>query len=81
LMKPIQRIVIRTEILGRAFTENGLLEHSAERHTINDTGLNSKTDDSARVLIQDDKYPNTFVRQPIRIEISRGSTSCLSRDR
>src|SRR5262249_3038549 len=58
LMKSIQRIVIRTQIFGkRRCASNRLLEHPTKRQTIDDSGLNSKSDDPARVLVHDYEYP------------------------
>src|SRR5262245_11857167 len=58
LMKPIQRIVIRTDIFGkRCYTSNRLFEHATKRHTIDNSGLNSKSDDSTRVLVHHDQHP------------------------
>src|ERR1051326_4619139 len=56
-MKPVQRIVIRTEAFRKSSTSNGLLEHPAECHAVNDAGLYSKTDDSASVLVHHDQHP------------------------
>src|SRR5262249_31604712 len=58
LMKPIQRIMIRTEILRKGrYTSNRLLEHPTKRQTIDDSGLNSKSDDPPRVLVHDYQDP------------------------
>src|SRR5215831_20661118 len=57
LMKLIQGIVIGTQIFRKAGTSNGLLEHPAERQAIDDARLNSKPDDSPRVLVHHDEHP------------------------
>jgi hypothetical protein len=58
LMKPVQRIMIRTQISwNRGDASNGLIEHPAERQAIDDASLNSKPDDSPRALVHHDQYP------------------------
>lgn len=57
LMKLIQRIVIGTQVFRKVCTSNGLLEHAAKRQTIDNAGLNSKTDDPASVLVHDHEHP------------------------
>src|SRR5262249_22307037 len=56
-MKSIQGIVIRTEIFRNRLPSNGSFEHAAKRQTIDDSGLNSKSDDAARVLIHNHQHP------------------------
>ena len=58
LPKPIKRIVVGAEILRhRPMSSNGLIEHSAERDTIENSGMNAEPDDPASVLIHDDQDP------------------------
>src|SRR6267143_3199184 len=57
LMKPIQRVVIGTEIFWKTRTSNGFLKHPTKRQAINNATLDPKSDDSARVLIHNDQYP------------------------
>src|ERR1022692_1657597 len=57
LLEPEQRIVIRTEVLGNRPPSNRLLEHPAQRHSIDDSGLHAKPNDLARVLVHHDQYP------------------------
>ena len=57
MMIPIQRIVVGTQIFLNRRTSNRLLEHAAERFTIDDSGLNSKSNDPPRVLIHHQQYP------------------------
>jgi hypothetical protein len=58
LVKPVQRIMIRTQISwNRGDASDGLLEHPAERKAIDDASLNSKPDDSPRALVHHDQYP------------------------
>jgi len=49
LMKPVQRIVIRTQIFRKVVTSDRLLEHATKRQTIDDSGLNPKSDNSAGI--------------------------------
>src|SRR5215467_13287246 len=68
LMKSIQRIMIRTEILRNASISNRLLEHATKGHAVNYAGLDSKTDDAAGVLVHHDQelkidvVPPRFIR-------------------
>ena len=51
----VQKFMIRTQISwNRGDASNGLLEHPAERQAIDDARLNSKSDDSPRVLVHDE---------------------------
>ena len=71
LMKPIERIVIRTQIFGNTLTSNRLLKHPAKRPTTDDSSLNCKSGDAARVLSHNDQHPRRpqchgFAAQEIR---------------
>ena len=57
LMKPVQRIMIGTEIFRQTCTSYRLLEHPADRQAINDSALDPESDDSACVLVHDDQHP------------------------
>ncbi len=58
LLKSIQRIVIGAEVFGcRPVPSNGVIEHPAERDTIDHSGMDAKPNDPARVLIHDDQDP------------------------
>jgi len=58
LMKPIERIMIRTEILRKGgYTSNRLLEHPTKRRTIDHSPMNAKADDAACELVHDNEYP------------------------
>jgi hypothetical protein len=57
LMELEQRIVIRTEILRNRLPSNRLPEHPAKRHSIDDSGMQAKPNDPARVLVHHDQYP------------------------
>jgi len=52
-----KRIVIRTEVLRSRLASNRLLEHPAQRHSIDDSGMHAKPNDLARVLVHHDQYP------------------------
>src|SRR5262249_6590387 len=52
LMKPVQRIVVGTEIPWKSgYASDGLLEHATQRLTIHNAGMDSKSDDAAAVVI------------------------------
>src|SRR5205823_2587670 len=57
LMKSIQRIVIRTQIFVCSLTSNRLLKHPAKGYTVNDSSLNSKSDNPATVLVHHYQHP------------------------
>src|SRR5689334_817891 len=57
LMKPVQRILIGAEIFRQTCSSYRLLEHPAERQAIDDSALDTESDDSACVLVHDN--PNT----------------------
>jgi hypothetical protein len=57
LVESEQRIVIRTEVLRSRLASNRLLEHPAQRHSIDDSGIHAKPNDLARVLVHHDQYP------------------------
>ena len=58
LPKSIQRIVVGAEVLRhRPLASNGLIEHSAECDTVDYPGLDTESNDPARVLIHDHQDP------------------------
>ena len=57
LVEPVQRIVIRTQILWLSTSPNSMVEHSTQRLSIDDAGPNPKTDNSPCELIHHDKNP------------------------
>ena len=58
LVKPVQRIMIRTQISwNRGDASDGLLEHATQRLTIHYTDMDSKSDDSPRVVIHQNEHP------------------------
>jgi len=54
-----QRIMIGTEPRGRTLPGDCLIEHPAERWTVDCNGLHPKADDPAGKLIHDDQNPVT----------------------
>ena len=58
LLEPIKRIVVGAEILWHhPVPSNGLMEHPAERCTIDHSGMDAEADDSAGILIHDNQDP------------------------
>jgi hypothetical protein len=58
-VEPEQRIMIGTEPRGQTLLGDGLVEHAAERLTIDGNGLHTKADNPAGKLVQDDQNPVT----------------------
>jgi len=58
-MEPEQRVMISTEPRGRTLPGDGLVEHPAERWTVDGSGLHPKPDDPAGKLIHEDPNPVT----------------------
>jgi hypothetical protein len=57
--QPEQRIMIGTEPRGQTLAGDGLVEHAAERWTVDGHGLHPKADDPAGKVIHDDQNPVT----------------------
>ena len=58
LVKPVQRIMIRTQISwNRGDGSNGLLEHPTQGVTVDDTGVDAEADNPARVVVHDHQHP------------------------
>ena len=58
LLEPIKRVVVGTEVLWhRPVPSNGLIEHPAERYTIDHSGMRAEPNDPARALIHDHQDP------------------------
>jgi hypothetical protein len=57
LVEPEQWIVIRAEEFGNGLVSKGLKEHSAQLRTINGSGMYTKSNNPAGVLIHDDQDP------------------------
>ena len=59
-MEPEQGIIITADISRRSDSTDRMVEHSAQRWSIDGSSLNSEANDSARELIHDDEYPMAF---------------------
>ena len=58
LLKSIQRIVVGAKVLRHGpVPSNGLIEHPAERDTVNHSGMDAEADDPAGILIHDHQDP------------------------
>ena len=58
LLESIQRIVVGAKVLRhRSTASNGLIEHPAERETIDHSGMDAEADDPASILIHVDQDP------------------------
>ena len=57
-LEEIKQIVIAAEVLRHSWAASyGTIEHSAESHTIDCSGMDAKPNDPARELIHDDQDP------------------------
>jgi len=57
LVEPIQRIVIRAEILRQAVTTNRSIKHSTQHRSVYDSAVNTKPNDLPRELVPHDQNP------------------------
>ena len=58
LVEPIERIVVRAQVLRQpAMPSNGAVEHATECDTIDRSRVDTKPNDAAGVLIHDDQDP------------------------
>src|SRR6516164_8482253 len=79
LVKPVQRITIRTQISwNRGDASDGLLEHATQGLTIHYTDMDSKPDDASGVVILHLEHPNASVTSSIHKKISRATIGCPS---
>src|SRR5215472_11121332 len=62
LVEPIQRIVVRAEILGQRLPLNRSPEHPAQRRPIDRSAVNAKPDDATCELVHN-PAPNASVAQ------------------
>ena len=67
-MESKQRIVIKTKSLWQPFPRYGLVEHAAERGTVDCNGLHTKADDPTGKLVHDDQNPVTPQQDRFRPE-------------
>ncbi len=56
-MEPEQWVIITADISRRSSSTDRMVEHSAERWSIDGPSLYTKANDLARELIHDDEYP------------------------
>jgi hypothetical protein len=56
-MKPIQRVVIGTQVFWQWLRVSGSVEHPAQGNAIHDAALNCKTDNPSRKLIHHNQNP------------------------
>ncbi len=56
-MEPEQGIIITADISRRSSFTDRMVEHSAQRWSIDGPSLYTEANDSARELIHDDEYP------------------------
>ena len=57
LVESIQRVMVRTEVFGQTVPTDCSLEHTAQRHSINGSGVNAKPDDTTRELVHHHENP------------------------
>ena len=58
LLKEKKRIMVGAELLQHGPTvPNGMIEHAAECHTVDRSGMHAKADNTARVLIHENHNP------------------------
>src|SRR5215813_577098 len=57
LLKPIQRIVIRADVLGWRLSSNRSIEHSTKRQPVDDATLNTKADYPTCELVHHNENP------------------------
>jgi hypothetical protein len=60
LVESEQRIMIAADIFRRSSSTDRMVEHPAQRWSIDAPSLYTKADDSTRELIHDDEYPVAF---------------------
>ncbi len=57
LMKPVQRIMVRTYVHGRGLAARRVVEHPAQRYSVNDATMHATTHDATCPVIRHDKQP------------------------
>jgi hypothetical protein len=57
LMKPVQRIVVRTEVGGRGLVAGRMIEHPTQRHPVHDTTVHGETHDTSCPMVHNDEHP------------------------
>jgi hypothetical protein len=56
-MESIQRIMVGAEVFGRTLSANRPLKHPAQRDAVNDSAVDTKSNDATRELIHHDENP------------------------
>ncbi len=56
-MEPEQGIIITTDIFRRSGSTDRMVEHSAQRWSVDGSSMYTEANDSSRELIHDDEYP------------------------
>jgi hypothetical protein len=59
-MKSEQGIIITTDIFRRSGSTDRVVEHSAQRWSVDVSGVYTEANDSSRELIHDDEHPMAF---------------------
>jgi len=57
LMKPVQRIMVRTELGGRRLATRRVIEHPAQRHPVHDATVHAESHDAPCPLVHHDEHP------------------------
>jgi hypothetical protein len=57
LMKPIQRIMVLTEVGGQTLAPRRVIEHPAQRHPVHDATVYAETHDAPRPVVHHDEHP------------------------
>src|SRR5262249_2270119 len=77
LAEPIQRVMVRADVGCRGLAARRSIERAAQPDAVHDAAIHAKAHDAAREVVHHDGS----ARPPTRIETSRDSTDCPSRDR
>ena len=57
LVESIQRVMVRTDVLGQTVPMDCSLEHTAQRHSVNGAAVNAKPKDTTRELVHHHENP------------------------
>jgi len=55
-----QWVIVGAEVIRSSFGCDGRVEHSTQGDAVHIAGMDTKSDDTARILIHDHKYPVGF---------------------
>ena len=56
-MKPIQRIMVRTEVVGQRLAARRVIEHPAQHHPVHHTLVHAETHDAPCPVVHHDEHP------------------------